>query len=322
MTEWPPFSSDLFLNALADWYYPGAKPAIVECEGKRYRTLVRGRRKKPVSGVYAFPFYLEPLDPALAAGRAIRVPHLSQVQVAITRPDEPGPQGAQPSPFVRLTDFQSWDEMLKAAAPRPGINSPTRIRQKMNRVRRELGDIELRTNDTDAEAFEQVLQWKIAHYSRSWASHRLAITRNQEFYRELWRRGFYTFTSLRFGGRLAAGKIGCQGSGRLLWRVTTYDPELGFHSPGSILEMLSLKAEWEAGSLEYDYLMGDEQYKFTFATHVRWIADVGREPRVDRWLRRGRMHLARRVTRAPGLYKLAKRGEAALIGLRKRLTPP
>jgi CelD/BcsL family acetyltransferase involved in cellulose biosynthesis len=227
-----------------------------------------------------------------------------------------------PSPFVRLTDFDSWEQMFRAATPRPGVNSPRRIREKMNRARREFGSIELRTGDTDVDAFEQVMRWKSEQYSRTWQSHRMTIPRNLEFYRELWRRGFFTFTSLRFGGRLVGGKIGGFGSGRSLWRITVYDPELAVHSPGSIIEMESVRAEFEAGNTESDYLMGDEAYKFTFATHIRWIGNVGKEPQLDRMLRRGRMMLARRVTRAPALYKLAKRAEAlatqARGGLRRR----
>ena len=320
MPEWPPFSSDLFLQALADWYFPGAKPEVVECEGKRYRTLVHGWRKRPVSGFYHFPFYLEPLPPELAADRARKVPFLADVVVAVTRPGEPGPPHAAPSPFVRLTEFDSWEQALKGATPRPGLNSPRRIREKMNRVRREFGGIEVRTQDSDVEAFEQVIRWKAAQYSRSSSTHRMTLEHNQEFYRELWRRGFFTFTTLRFGGRLAAGKIGGVGSGRSLWRITVYDPDLSVHSPGSIIEMESLRAELEAGNIESDYLMGDEPYKFTFATHVRWIGKVGREPRLDRLLRLIRRWAGRRARRTPGLYRLAKRIEALPAVLRRRVS--
>ena len=62
MIEWPAFSTDEFLDAVRDAFMPGATSGIAECGGYRVRTLLRGG--KAVTGLWQFPVYREPLDPA------------------------------------------------------------------------------------------------------------------------------------------------------------------------------------------------------------------------------------------------------------------
>lgn len=318
MPDWPPFSSDAFLSALADAYFPGAKPRVVECDGRQYRALVT-RSGKPVSGFHPFPFYLEPLTEPFD-GPVFRVPHLREV-VRVSAPvDEPSPvPGAEPSPYVDLTRFASWADLRAAATPPPGINSPKRVEEKVRQFSRDVGAVELTVDDHDDADFETLLAWKSAQYARTWRAHRMTIPQNLEFYRELRRRGLFQVFTLRAGGRLAAGKVGLRLDGRSLWRITVYDPELSSYSPGSIVEMLAIKACLEAGDRDYDYLVGDERYKFTFATHIRWVGHVGAEPRADRFRRLARMRVARVATRSPEVYRRLKEIEHRVTTVRSRL---
>jgi CelD/BcsL family acetyltransferase involved in cellulose biosynthesis len=164
------------------------------------------------------------------------------------------------------------------------------------------------------------MAWKSAQYYRAWKSHRMTLPANLDLYRQLHRLGLFQVFSVSAGGRLLGGKIGLRQDGRSFWRITVYDPELGRYSPGSIVEMLTLKACFEAGDTDFDYLMGPEPYKFTFATHVRWVGNVGHEPRLDRWQRLGRMRVARVATRSPALYRRLKGVERQALRLRRRLS--
>lgn len=318
MTSWPPFSSDAFLRALADAYFPGAEPRLVECDGRVFRTLVT-RRGNPVSGFYPFPFYLEEVRPE-GAERPLRVPYLAEVAVATTLAGEPGPRGTVASPFVDLRQFNSWEEVVASATPPPGVNSPKRTEEKMRHMLRDLGPVEVTVDDRDPVTFETLLRWKSAQYSRTWKSHRMSVAKNLAFYRDLHARGLFSVYSVRAGGRLISGKIGLRSGGRSLWRVTVYDPEFARYSPGAVVEMLSLKACFEAGDEEFDYLMGDETYKFCFATHVRWIGNIGREPKADRLRRHARMRVARVVTRSPALYRGLKQAEDGVRRVGRRLS--
>jgi CelD/BcsL family acetyltransferase involved in cellulose biosynthesis len=71
-------------------------------------------------------------------------------------------------------------------------------------------------------------------------------------------------------------------------------------SPGAVLELEALRASFEAGDSEFDFLMGDQRYKFTWATHIRWIGPVGVEPRVDRLSRAARTKVGVALRGKPG----------------------
>ena len=314
---WPPWSTDEFLTALRDFHYPDGKIAIVECEGTRVRTLLRPHNRA-ASRLWSFIFYLEPLTDRDARADG-RVPYLGDVVVAVTPANEPGPSGARPCPFVRWSQFTSWEDFLAKSVSRPGIDSPRRVLAKARKLERELGPLELKLIDRDPEVFEAIITWKLDQLGRFGNVSRLAFEESVRFYRELWRRDLFTASSLRAGGRLVGGKLCYRSNGRHLSRVTVYDNDLRRFSPGSILRLEALKASFEAGDSEFDFLSGGEAQKFTYATHVRWLGSVGREPTIDRLRRRGRMRVALAVARYPRAYRRLRRFEQQALALPRRL---
>lgn len=316
MTDWPPFGTDELLEALARTYFPGARPALVECEGRRYRALLRGKRA--FGGPWEFQTYLEPLEPAVAPNPT-HVGFLRSVVVAVTRADEPGPPGTTAAPFVSWKEFATWEEFLAASNPPPGVDGPKAVLRKMRRLERALGPLELNMRDEDPEAFETLIRWKLDHYGPGGGVSILSVPRNLEFYRELHRRGIFAAATLRAGGRLVAGKLGYYAGDRKLWRLTAYDPALKRYSPGSVMELQTLKFSFEAGDAEFDYLHGAEPYKFAYATHIRWLGNAGREPRLERWRRLARWRAAVIMRRYPAFYRGATRAESAARGLRRRI---
>jgi CelD/BcsL family acetyltransferase involved in cellulose biosynthesis len=291
---------------------------VVECEGTQYRVLIT-RSGKPVSGFYPFPFYIEPLAEPFD-GPVMHVPHLREVVRAKTEVGEAPPAcGGEQWPFVDLTRFSSWEELCDASTTPPGMSSPRRVGQRIRQLSRDVGPVEFSFDDRDERDFETLMRWKSDQYSRTWHAHRMTVPQLLDFYRDLRRRGLFKVSVVRAGGVLAAGKIGLRMDGRSFWRITVYNPDLSRYSAGSMAEMLTLRACLESGEREYDYLIGAETYKFTFATHVRWVGHVGTEPRAERWRRLGRMHAARLVTRSPALYRHLKNVERSTIELRRRL---
>ena len=315
MTDsWPPWSDDLFLDALRDAYFPGAQKAVVECEGVRVRTLLRG--KNAVSGVWQFPIYLEPIRGILEP--IVEVPYLADVVVGITTATEPGPPGATVAPFVSWRDFASFEDYLATRVPPPGLDSPSRVAQKARRLRRELGPFELKLIDDDPAVFETLIRWKAAQFRRQGRLSVLSLKQNVDFYWELRRQGIFTATTLKVGDRLLAGEIGYRRGKRHLARLTVYDPSLAHYSPGSIMHLETLRASFEAGDEEFDFLGGGETYKFIYATHARWLGDLGAEPRGIRLRRTVRQRLGRAVAHRRGYttYKEGvRRASRALRGL-------
>lgn len=291
-SQWPAFSSDAFLDVLRDVYFPRARKAIVECEGIRVRTLLDGKRHA-VSGFWQFPFFLESL-PVGEGGPSIPVPYIASVVRAITVAGEPGPPGLTAAPYVRWGDFATWNAFLKS---RESISSgpPAGVLKKAARLARQVGPLDIRIDDDDPSVFEAILRWKSLQYRRTGIVDRFTVAQNRDFYDEMRRRGLFVVSSLRAGDRLVAGSIGTRAGKRFLFRMPAYDVEMGRHSPGSILNYYLIKSSFDAGDEEFDMLVGDEAYKFAYATHVRWLGSIGREPRSVRIIRVVRARIGRSI---------------------------
>lgn len=310
LSAWPPFSSDEFLDTVRDVYMPGARKRVVECEGIHVRTLV-GARNRAVSRFFPFPFMLEHVEPEPGAP-PLAVAMLYDVVVAESRLRELGPPGAGVAPFVRWSEFGSWQDFLRRSMSLPGVDSPQTVVHKTRQLERALGTLDFQLVDDSSDVFETLLRWKSNQYRRTGGVDRLSIRQNIDFYWEMRRRGLFTATSLRAGGRLVAGKIGYRAGKRHIAQLTVYDPEVGKFSPGAVAELMTLRASYEAGDDEFDYQPGSQPYKFTHATHVRWTVTLGKEPfpaRVDRVVR-ARVGRALRNRKAYVVYKEAVRRTA------------
>ena len=116
----------------------------------------------------------------------------------------------------------------------------------------------------------------------------------------------------RLAVRVIAGKIGLFAGNRQLSRLTVYDRSLRKLSPGSVLELESLRASFDAGDSEFDFLMGTQPYKLTWATYIGWLGEVGSEPSLQR--------LAARRSRAQvGGFLRGKPGAVASREFARRL---
>src|SRR6188508_2839086 len=169
--EWPPWSSDDFLGALRDWYFPGARLAVVQCEGVRVRTLLK-RRSRAVSAFWPFSFYLEPLERDDVS--AVHVPYLADV-VRATSPagDRSAPPGTVLCPYVDWRTETSFESYLESRQPLPGQDSPVSIERKARRIERELGPLAFRRGIDSAAIFDQLLVWKADQFRRTGGSNRL-----------------------------------------------------------------------------------------------------------------------------------------------------
>jgi CelD/BcsL family acetyltransferase involved in cellulose biosynthesis len=125
------------------------------------------------------------------------------------------------------------------------------------------------------------------------------------------RRQLLSVSTLRAGNQLVAVNVVHRWGRQTIDRVTTYEPRFRKYSPGAIHFRYLLRHSFESGDEEFDFLWGEEPYKYRYATHVRWLGDVGREPRVDRWRRRARMRAGRALRRYPGVYGPVQKAELA-----------
>jgi CelD/BcsL family acetyltransferase involved in cellulose biosynthesis len=104
----------------------------------------------------------------------------------------------------------------------------------------------------------------------------------REYYRYVVREvgptGWLRFTRLNWNGRAIAFHFGLCYQGRYLFGVPSFAVELARHSPGEVLlRQLLLAAIAEKADM-FDFGVGDEQYKYRFATRVARLRTWGLYP--------------------------------------------
>jgi CelD/BcsL family acetyltransferase involved in cellulose biosynthesis len=87
--------------------------------------------------------------------------------------------------------------------------------------------------------------------------------------------GHLLLSFLRQGGKDVAAYYGFRWGGKVYHFQSGIDPAAEHGSPGTVLRMLTLQEDvFGAGLAEFDFLDGDEAYKFQWATGVRRLFDV------------------------------------------------
>ena len=294
--QWPAFSTDAFLDVIRDVYRPGWHKAFVSCQGQAFRTLV-SPRGDPLVGLWEFPLFFEPV---VTAEQVTPVPYLDSVCHGITTAGGNRRPGLAASPFINWAGVTgSWDEYVGRRTHARGTDGFEALLRKERALNRDAGDVEVCFDDHDPAVLETLFAWKSAQYRRTGLVDLFALQRNRDFNGELARRGLLEVASLRAGGKLIAAHAGSRLDGRFLYRLPAYDPQFRRFSPGALLTWRLVRHSFESGDREFDFLLGDEAYKFTYATHVRWIGPLGTEPLRRKAVRtaRGFAGRARRAVR-------------------------
>jgi CelD/BcsL family acetyltransferase involved in cellulose biosynthesis len=132
---------------------------------------------------------------------------------------------------------------------------------------------------------------------------------NRDFYRRLVvnfdAAGVVRFTELLLDDVLVAAHLGFLFDGVFTWYKPSFDIALARMSPGEVLLKRVLERAQEEGAHEFDFTIGDEPYKYRFATDVRTVADyyITRNP-ASALLMRARGSIGRSL-RSAGLRRSA-----------------
>lgn len=300
------FSSAPFLDALASTYFPGQRAEIARysVEGHEFQLLRVGRQKPLTTWPlvdYWEPASAEPGAPPVTRLRSL--PRVALTTVAIDgRPTDLGK--FSPSPLLRYDGFTAWpdiEQFLHARAPRVAADS----RRCRRRLERELGAVTLCVDDADDAAIEACLAWKVDQFRGAARLYR--DPRHATFMRALRDRGVAEVATLRAGDRLIAVHVGLRHERRFSSWVPAYDAACSAYAPGRLLLEHLLQASFDRSDTEFDFLVGNEPYKWQYATHTRLVGPLGPQPRIPgavrgarRRLRLGRKYLAlRRALRPP-----------------------
>ncbi len=271
------FTTPEFLETAGDVFFPNQRRSleVFRIDGRVLRLLV-------VNGtvIERMPFYDYPQPLEGWTGPVEErwfFPRTVVRTTEVKERTEPEPPGLQPSPYVDWSRFADEKAFQAHVASNPQLksNDPARQRRKLER---EVGPIEFRWHDERPEVFETCVRWKSSQYRETGVGDMFAASENVELFRALVRRGVVKVASLSAKGTLLAVHFGSHTDRRFTWWVPAYDPAYSKFSPGRLLLLELLRESQARGDLEFDFLIGDEKYKFMFATHNRVIGPVGAPP--------------------------------------------
>jgi CelD/BcsL family acetyltransferase involved in cellulose biosynthesis len=297
------FSSAAFLEAVAEAHHRGStwRLADVEVAGRYYRTLLVGRGR--VVGDVPFMDFLEPLHevpetrawPTRRLARACR--GVIDAATCLGRPR----QAEMPAPFVDWSQFATWDEFVTHAQERaaPAFRFTANKRRKLERA---FGPLRFVEAHDDGALLATVMTWKAQQYRRTGFENLFAVAANVALFRSLQRRRALAVTALYAGDRLAAAHVGAVHAARFYYWLPAHDVELQRFSPGTLLLEYMLHDSHARGQREFDLLLGDEPYKWTYATHARLVGEVGVAPWSERAWRAARPWVATQLKRQPQLF--------------------
>jgi CelD/BcsL family acetyltransferase involved in cellulose biosynthesis len=87
-------------------------------------------------------------------------------------------------------------------------------------------------------------------------------------------RGWLRLWFLELDGRPAAAWYGWRLGERYSYYNSGLDPEFSSLRPGLVLIAAVIESAFEEGAAEFDFLLGDESYKYRFADAERTVSDV------------------------------------------------
>jgi hypothetical protein len=304
------FSSDEFLTSLADVYAPGRRFRIgfYRTDGRLFRLLSFGGHA-PVTR-WDFLDSVEPFE-----GRPDGpVEPLAYLPLAVLGTDEVTalPEHAEdtgplfPAPYVDWSLFDDWKAFQDHFAHRrPSLVRDSR--QKRRHLESEIGPLSFVLHDARPAVFDQCIAWKSAQYLRTGVRDMFSRAQSAELFRRLERKGVLLVSSLSAGGRLLAVHFGALSEARFYSWIAAYDPSLGRYSPGRLLLEDLLRERQARGDHEFDFGIGNSDYKWHYATHNRTIGPLGRPRAAARLGRRARSSVKRVLQHWPGLLSRVQR---------------
>jgi hypothetical protein len=315
------YSSDAYLEALAATWFPGRRyqVGLFAAEGKLFRLVdVEGHGPMitdgPRPGSYHYLDFLEPVDSregAAGPGGARAVRWLPRVALEAREIQGPSPEEAPHSPNVAVAPYIDWSRFHDWAAfqahfvSRRG-NLARDSRRRQRNLEKALGRLRFEWDDRRPEVFDLAVAWKRSQYVRSNLRDELSILQNVQMFRELWRRGLLVISSLRAGERLVAAHLGVVWQRRFFYWVPAYDRGAFSFAPGRLLLEYMLAGSQARCHAQFDFLLGDERYKYHYATHRRLIGNLGTQPLSESLRKGARAVVKRTLSLHPPLLEKAR----------------
>lgn len=302
------FSSDVYLNAIADIYFPGRARTIeiFRTAGKYFRLLVIDGKK--VITRWPFLDFVEPLEAPAGPGQELAyIPNTVLEIIPADRGSAGGGRAdAEPAPFINWGQFSEWSG-FEALVARRRRNLKRESSRKQRGLQNTLGALSIILSDTRPEVFDQCINWKSAQYVRTGLRDMFADPSHVRLFRELQRKELLVVSSISAGGILLAVHFGALADRTFYSWVAAYDPQHSTYSPGALLLEALLAESWRRKDREFNFLIGDQEYKWFYATHNRVIGPLGSVPLTVRLAKAAKRPIRRALSNRPLLLLLARK---------------
>ena len=335
------FSSDEFLDVIAHVFFPDRKTSIgyYELKGRTFRLLeVDGEP----NWSQAFLDYHQPLTPEEIPDDVVIKEGLTfltngvwkRVDVAtwddaFVPSDSPKdlPPRLHPSgvPFrgAPVVDFRAFDDHDAYLKFLRSKSSLVKSDQRMQRRLAEIpGGFQFHANDEGDDVLPFCFETKSAQTLESFGVDLFGLPEHKELFHELRRRGMLMASTLRNEERILAAWLGVIHDGAWNGWVYVYNHSEEFRklSVGRQLMYFVLRECHARGIPEFDFSIGEADYKSYFSTHVRVVGPIGEEPLAQRARKAARKSLREFIQsevypRAPWIET---RAEDALQKIRSR----
>lgn len=168
---------------------------------------------------------------------------------------------------------RGWNAVLD------GSRRATNFKRRLKQLERS-GGLSYRSISAPGElsdAFERFLDL----HKRRWGNdvsavsgHPALVSFHRQLVSEMANTGLLRFDELWVNGECVASVYGFDSAGTYYYYNAGYDPEWASSSVGLVLTGLSIKAACERGQRRFDFLRGEEAYKFDWANGSENLADI------------------------------------------------
>ena len=315
------YSSPQFLDAVAAVYFPQHTCSVVDRSvgDRTFRLLdVPGRGPLVRQPFLDMHEALTPDDHGQPDAPISWIPNASQDLVSkvdyAQYEDRPHFLAA---PTVIWEGFETWDDYVAYLKTQGSIVKEDLRRGR--RMERDLPDVRFLVHDDGDDVVPFCVHWKSKQMLATFGVDLFADARNRSFFEELGRRGTLRASTIRDGDRLLAAWLGTVFDDRWYGWIFTYDPdpELRKLSLGRQLLYRMLQTSHAEGHREFDFSIGDEDYKWYFSTHARAVGPVGTPPLKLRMERHAKAILERSPKVYEGIKDLRDQARKATRAIRR-----
>lgn len=277
------FSEDYFCEAFGQAYFPDREVAsgVFKLKEQLWQ-LPSFSSSEPIGGSTFIDFF-EPLanasqDSGLFPGK---VDYLLRVcRQMVTCSDwhsQKLEETFEAAPTTIWSEFSDWDAFVSYVRQhRSNLFSDSRRKQR--KLERKVGALKFSFSNFNQEVLDTCFRWKSEQWQQMGVPDRFASAQHRQLFQELAARNLLLVSTLSSDQELLAIHVGMLDKGRLYWWVPAYNPSYSQYSPGRLLLHFLLEESFKRNHREFDFLWGNETYKWFYATHVRLLEDLGQPP--------------------------------------------